>query len=729
MEKKQYPDQEPEELLQPDLAPPAEAPETPAPEHFPEQEVPAAPEEPEHLDVEALFAPIFEHTAPVDVPEEVPPVQDVAAADEEPVSEEPASAETADEAADDEPADPRMAAPQMGQEIEADDAAMVGMLAHGEPEPPFDLSILDDPELDVPQEPDTQGDVAEEADSEDTDEQEYRDNGEDQQAAPQEQRPVPPRPRPLRKGRPKRKKGEGLLGIPSIAATLVWLALILAIGVTAGRMLWVCAADVLAFGREDKPVTITIYESDSMESIVDKLYDAGLIRYKSLFNLYASISDAQEDIQPGIYDLNTRYDYHALVNFMSPRSSREVVQLTIPEGYTCRQIFKLLEENRICTARDIAAYAATGELEPYWFLEQVERGSEYCLEGFLFPDTYQFYKNSSPKEALEKMLDNFDYRFSEEMRAQLDPLNANVTGGNQPGIYDLNTRYDYHALVNFMSPRSSREVVQLTIPEGYTCRQIFKLLEENRICTARDIAAYAATGELEPYWFLEQVERGSEYCLEGFLFPDTYQFYKNSSPKEALEKMLDNFDYRFSEEMRAQLDPLNANVTGGNYGVREVTIVASLIEKESAAPAESPAIAGVIYNRLFRWGDTPAYLNIDAESPAIAGVIYNRLFRWGDTPAYLNIDASLVYAQGGDNSTIDTSIDSPYNTYTHTGLTPTPIANPGLSSLKAALDPEMHEYYYYVLNPSTGMHQFSKTYEEHEANRTSFAAAAKEGLG
>lgn len=563
MEKKQYPDQEPEELLQPDLAPPAEAPETPAPEHFPEQEVPAAPEEPEHLDVEALFAPIFEHTAPVDVPEEVPPVQDVAAADEE-----PASAETADEAADDEPADPRMAAPQMGQEIEADDAAMVGMLAHGEPEPPFDLSILDDPELDVPQEPDTQGDAAEEADSEDTDEQEYRDNGEDQQAAPQEQRPVPPRPRPLRKGRPKRKKGEGLLGIPSIAATLVWLALILAIGVTAGRMLWVCAADVLAFGREDKPVTITIYESDSMESIVDKLYDAGLIRYKSLFNLYASISDAQEDIQPG--------------------------------------------------------------------------------------------------------------------------------------IYDLNTRYDYHALVNFMSPRSSREVVQLTIPEGYTCRQIFKLLEENRICTARDIAAYAATGELEPYWFLEQVERGSEYCLEGFLFPDTYQFYKNSSPKEALEKMLDNFDYRFSEEMRAQLDTLNANVTGGNYGVREVTIVASLIEKESAAPAESPAIAGVIYNRLFRWGDTPAYLNIDA---------------------------SLVYAQGGDNSTIDTSIDSPYNTYTHTGLTPTPIANPGLSSLKAALDPEMHEYYYYVLNPSTGMHQFSKTYEEHEANRTSFAAAAKEGLG
>ena len=164
--------------------------------------------------------------------------------------------------------------------------------------------------------------------------------------------------------------------------------------------------------------------------------------------------------------------------------------------------------------------------------------------------------------------------------------------------------------------------------------------------------------------------------------------------------MLDNFGNRFSEEMRAQIDTLNETVTGGGYTVREVVIVASLIEKEAAAPAESPAIAGVIYNRLFRWGDTPAYLNIDA---------------------------SLIYAQDGNNTGIDTRIDSPYNTYTHTGLTPTPIANPGLASLKAALEPESHDYYYYVLNPSTGMHQFSATYEEHEAWRAQFAAASSEG--
>ena len=374
--------------------------------------------------------------------------------------------------------------------------------------------------------------------------------------------PTPP-PRQVNKGRPKRKKGEGLLGIPNILVTFVWLAMIVMIGVTAGRMLWVCAADVLAFGREDKVVTVTIYEADTMEDIVDKLHKNGLIRYKSLFQFYADISDAEEDIKPGIYDLNTRYDYHALVNFMSPRSSREVITLTIPEGYTSRQIFSLLEENRICTAQDIAAYAANGELNDYWFLENVERGTETCLEGYLFPDTYEFYKNSTPREALQRMLNNFEIKFDEEMRAQLDTLNAELTG---------------------------------------------------------------------------------------------------------------------------------------DYTIREITIVASLIEKESAAPVESPKVAGVIYNRLFNWGSNPPYLNIDA---------------------------SIVYALDGkaELTREDLQTDHPYNTYTRTGLTPGPIANPGLASLKAALNPESHNYYYYVLNPATGMHQFSTTNEEHNAYVRQFAEA------
>lgn len=447
--------------------------------------------------------------------------------------------------------------PAVGDPLTPDEDALNyhGILQHGEEEPPFDPGILEDPKSEGEAES-TEG-LPEPVPEEEPDDQEYRDGGQDFDEIMEAPAPEPekkPHTRPVRKGRPKKKKGEGLLGIPNILATVVWLALILAIGVTAGRMLWVCAADVLAFGRENKPVTVTIYEADTMDTITDKLYDAGLIRYKGLFQLYASISDAEEKIKPGIYDLNTLYDYHALVSFMTPRSSREVIELTIPEGYTCRQIFDLLEENRVCTAVDVAGYAADGELKDYWFLENVERGDKYCLEGFLFPDTYEFYKNSTPREALERMLNNFEARFSEEMRAQIDALNESVTGG------------------------------------GYT--------------------------------------------------------------------------------------------------VREITIVASLIEKESAAPTESPSIAGVIYNRLFRWEGNPAYLNIDA---------------------------AIIYAQGGNADTINTQLDSPYNTYTHTGLTPTPISNPGLASRQAALQPENHNYYYYVLNPSTGMHQFSTTQEEHNA--------------
>jgi len=419
------------------------------------------------------------------------------------------------------------------------------VLQRQEPDPA--LEILSDPEFAPPPPP--------QETPEEVNDQQYSDvpPQPDTEAADNGKKKKKEKPRATLKGRPKRKKGEGFFGIPNILATCVWMGLILAIGITLGRMLWICAADVLAFGRPDQKVTVTVYEADTMDDVIDKLHAKGLIRYKSLFKLYADISDAEEDIKPG--------------------------------------------------------------------------------------------------------------------------------------IYDLNTRYDYHALVNFMSPSSTREVIELTIPEGYTCRQIYALLEENRVCTSVDIASYAADGELSEYWFLENVERGSEYCLEGFLFPDTYQFYKNSSPREALEKMLDNFDNRFSEEMRAQIDTLNTEVTGGGYGVREIVIVASLIEKESAAPGESPNIASVIYNRLHNW----------------------------DYPALLNIDAAIVYAQGGDAETIDTGIDSPYNTYRYTGLTPTPISNPGLSSLKAALNPESTDYYFYVLNPDTGMHQFSTTQAEHDA--------------
>ena len=403
--------------------------------------------------------------------------------------------------------------------------------------------------------------------------QEYRDHGEEFQEmfnAPAEESAIPAHDRPTRKGRPKRKRGEFLFGLPGVAVTAIWLVIILAVGVTLGRMLWVCAADVLAFGRSDKTVTINVYQTDTIDDITEKLHKAGLIRYPGLFKLYASLAVDEGEIKPGVWDLNTLYDYHALVAMMSRDTIYEEVEIMIPEGYTCAQIFALLEENKVCTAQDLASWAANGELKEYWFLEGVERGTENCLEGFLFPDTYKFFKNEDPQVTLQRFLDNFNVRFSEEMRAQIDTLNTELT------------------------------------------------------------AMMRADGK--------------------------------------------------SEEFIAE----------NQFTVRDVVTVASMIEKETSS---------------------------NEESPSIASVIYNRLFSWGSTPSYLNIDATIIYALDGktDLTAEDLRVDSPYNTYTNTGLTPGPISNPGLASIKAALYPADTNYYFYVLNPATGSHKFSTTLDEHNA--------------
>ena len=378
--------------------------------------------------------------------------------------------------------------------------------------------------------------------------------------------------RPARKGRPKRRKGYGFLGIPHLIATVIWLAVIVAIGVSLGRMIWVCAADVLAFGREEDIVTVTITSDDDIDSITQKLHEKGLIRYPGLFKLYADLAVDDGEISTGTFTLNTLYDYHALVNGMSASSSsRKVVEgVLIPEGFTCSQIFARLEEYGVCKATELEAYAAEGELSEYWFLEGVTRGDKYCLEGYLFPATYDFYENSSPKQALEKMLNAFDAYYSDEMQEQLAATNERLS----------------------------------------------EMMRENG-CDEDYIAANQLT-------------------------------------------------------------------------VRDIVTVASLIEKEMAHEEEASTIASVIYNRLTQ--DTVA-------------------------ERYLNIDAAIFYALGAHKEALtsaDLQIDSPYNTYLYSGLVPGPIANPGLACLKAALDPADSPYYYYVLDPEEGEHDFSKTYEEHE---------------
>lgn len=383
---------------------------------------------------------------------------------------------------------------------------------------------------------------------------------------------LPPEPedplQPVRKVRPKRKSGYGLLGIPHLVSVVIWLSLAVAIGVSLGRLLWVCASDILAFGREDKAITLTITERDDMDAIINKLYNSGLIKYPSLFKVYANLSHAEKKISVGTFTLNTLYDYHALVSGLSSTSSyRESIKVLIPEGYTCAQIFALLEEKGVCKAKDLEDYASQSEFESYPFLEGVERGDKYCLEGYLFPDTYEFYTNSSARQVFVKFLNRFDNQFDAELQGRLAQLNEKLS--------------------------------EMMRKHGY------------------------------------------------------------------------NESYIQSHQMT----------------IHDIVIIASMIEKESASSAESYNVSSVIYNRL----SNPEY-------------------------PFLNIDATLVYALGGksDLTAEDKNIDSPYNTYRVEGLPPTPISNPGKTSLGAALTPADTNYYYYALNPATGTHHFSQTYKEHQ---------------
>ena len=246
----------------------------------------------------------------------------------------------------------------------------------------------------------------------------------------------------------------------------------------------------------------------------------------------------------------------------------------------------------------------------------------------------------------------------------------------RPGAYNLNTDMDYRALIAGMgSGSSSRVEVEVTIPEGYTVAQIFQLLEDKGVASVKDLEEQAATYDYA-FSFLQGIPLGDASRLEGFLFPDTYKFYVNHDVKWVLNKLLQNFDAHYPEEMRQQ-------VAGSGYTLQEILTVASLIERETDN-TDRRLIASVIYNRL----NNPDY----------------------ETVGLLQIDATLYYLTGHAPTEADKSIDSPYNTYMYPGLPPGPIANPGQASLEAALEPESTKYYYYALGDDS-KHHFFQTYD------------------
>jgi len=249
-----------------------------------------------------------------------------------------------------------------------------------------------------------------------------------------------------------------------------------------------------------------------------------------------------------------------------------------------------------------------------------------------------------------------------------------------PGTYTLNTEYDYRAIIKKMQFGSDSQVrTMVTFPEGFTMKEIFQRLEENKICKYDDLMNCAATLDFN-YKFLEGIPLGDASRLEGFLYPDTYEFYQGETPEATIDTFLQIFHYKLTAEM---WNLANAK----SLTMRDIINIASMIEKEAANDDERATIASVIYNRL------------KANMP-------------------LGIDATIQYAlpEHKDKLTeADLAIDSPYNTRKYTGLPPTPIANPGFPSIMAALKPATTNYLYYALDTATGTHKFFKSASEFNA--------------
>lgn len=334
---------------------------------------------------------------------------------------------------------------------------------------------------------------------------------------------------------------------------LLYLLLVVLTSAILAGVGWLLITDLCAFNRGTiTDVTVEVTAEDTVDTVADKLQDAGLIKYKWFFKLYASISNADEKIGMGTYTLNTDMDYHALVVGMRSSSGNmtaETVRVTIPEGYTVAQIIHLLAEKGVNTEEALLEAAQTNK---------------------------------------------FDYTF----------------------------------------------------------------IDNN----SQDISR-----------------------LEGYLFPDTYDFYVNEKPANALNRLIKNFNSKLDDELLAAAE-------ARGYNLQKIVTIASLIEKETAG-TDQGLIASVIYNRLEGSGNK------------------------GGTYGMLQIDASLLYALPGHTGAItneDLQTDSPYNLYKYAGLPPTPIANPGMAAIEAALEPEQTDYYYYALGKD-GKHHFFTTLSEHTA--------------
>lgn len=266
------------------------------------------------------------------------------------------------------------------------------------------------------------------------------------------------------------------------------------------------------------------------------------------------------------------------------------------------------------------------------------------------------------------------------------------------GEYELHSTLNYDQIVSKIRDRKARGIIKLTIPEGYTVDEIINLFVSNGMGTREGFIDAINNYDYKNYKFMDklkeiQLSPDRKYRLEGYLFPDTYEFYADSKEVAIIDKLLAAFDSRFESEYYARLDELGMTLD-------EVITLASIVQKEGKFSTDFYPIAGAFYNRL----NSKNMRRLQSD----ATVQYCLAER----------KAELTYA--------DLEIDSPYNTYLNAGLPPSAISNPGWDAIQAALYPEQNKYYFFI-SDTDGSMIFAETEAQHSANAAKLREAKEKG--
>lgn len=258
-------------------------------------------------------------------------------------------------------------------------------------------------------------------------------------------------------------------------------------------------------------------------------------------------------------------------------------------------------------------------------------------------------------------------------------------GMYQSGTHIVSKSLNYDEMMRVLTTKPVSR--QVTIPEGKNFKQIVDILYSKSIITDKQKFIDIANNETFDYEFLKGLGP-RDYKLEGYLFPDTYEFDMSVTEKEVIVRMLENFKRKFKPEYYTKLKEMNGMT------MDKIIILASIIEREAKDAGDRSIISGVFYNRMASRDKTLRKLQ------SCATIQYILLKLTGAVKERL-LDADL-------------QINDPYNTYMYEGLPPGPISSPGEASIQAALYPDETSFLYFVAK-GDGTHAFSETYKEHQA--------------